>query len=307
MPDQAREPCRLDHAVAQRAGLSRRQAQRLIARGKVRLDGKICPAAAKGWMISPEQQLEIETAPENLVARPDIALHILGEGPSWIAVDKPAGQPVHPLHSEESDTLLNALAARRPQIVGVGEEGLLRSGVVHRLDVDTTGVMIFALNNPMWTLLREAFTQHHIRKTYHALVQGQPASEGTAELHMTIRQHRPARVAVVDPTLAEADSASRQTRLTWKVIEKYKGASLVEIDLDTGFLHQIRAAFAHLGHPLLGDIAYEGPTAIDSLIIERHMLHAAAIELQPELIIQAKSPWPADFQNSVNYLRSLGI
>jgi 23S rRNA pseudouridine1911/1915/1917 synthase len=265
------EPGRLDVCLAAQLEVSRAEVRRLLAGGGVSLDGRLVSERDKGARLEAGAQLAVAafTPPARRRPRPEPAadLAILAEGPGWLAVDKPAGRPVHPFAEDESGTLLNAVLARRPEIFGVGEGGL-RSGVVHRLDVDTSGVLLFATEARAWRRLRRAFATAAVHKRYRAIVLGELAGEGSLELDLVVARHRPARV---------------------RVIEKLAGASLVEVQPRTGFLHQIRACLAHLGHPVAGDRTY---AAQDPTGAPRQMLHATEVRWKT---IQAASPDPADF------------
>jgi 23S rRNA pseudouridine1911/1915/1917 synthase len=285
---------RLDLFLAERLGLSRSQARRLLARGAVKLDGRPVTEAAKGVALEPGASLEVEPfrAPgqERPRPEPETPLSVLAEGPGWLAVDKPAGVPVHPLAEDETGTALGAVAARHPEIVGVGEAGL-RSGVVHRLDVDTSGVLLFATQEPVWQRLRAAFSEHRVEKVYRALVAGRLEREASAELWLVTARHRPARVRVLSASERARARGARPCRLTWRPLEVYRGATLVEVRPVTGHLHQIRAALAHFGHPLLGDRTYAPPEV--AAAAPRHMLHASAVAFEE---ISAASPDPEDLE-----------
>jgi 23S rRNA pseudouridine1911/1915/1917 synthase len=218
------------------------------------------------------------------LAQPELALRVLARGPGWIAIDKPAGMPVHPLDPAETGTALNFVVARFPEIAGVGEAGL-RSGVVHRLDVDTSGALLFATEQGRWEQLRGGFRAHRVEKIYRALVHGHLTGGGELVLHLAVAQHRPARVRVVEA----GDARSRRTAMRWSALEQLRDATLVEARPATGFLHQIRASFAHLGHPVLGDAAYGAPP---SPLAPRHLLHAAYVGYRD---VEAESPDAEDF------------
>ena len=148
---------RLDRALASLLGVSRRQVRDLLARGAVCLNGRPARLGNKGDPVSAGDRLLIEElrplGQASVIPEPGLPLVVLASGPGWLAVDKPAGMPVHPLREGETGTVLNALAARRPEVQGVGEAGL-RSGVVHRLDVDTSGVLLLATTAPVWERLQ---------------------------------------------------------------------------------------------------------------------------------------------------------
>src|SRR5690606_18172405 len=122
----------------------------------------------------------------------------------WMIVNKPAGLPVHPLEEDETETVLSALIAKYPQMHGVGEGGL-RSGVVHRLDVETSGTLLFASKQETWTRLRQAFTEHRTTKKYQAIVLGQMRGSGEEKMVLHIARHRPAVVRVIDEAVPESE------------------------------------------------------------------------------------------------------
>jgi 23S rRNA pseudouridine1911/1915/1917 synthase len=208
-----------------------------------------------------------------------------------VAVDKPPGVPVHPLRVGERGTALGAVVARHPEIVGVGEGGL-RSGVVHRLDVDTSGVLLFATKPGTWGRLRRAFREHAMEKVYRAIVLGQLEGEGRLDLELEVARSRPARVRVA--------AGGRPVSIGWRAVEALRGATLVEARPVTGFLHQIRVAFAHLGHPLAGDRRYGGDPETDPSGAVRHLLHATRIEGAGA---QAEAPPPDDWNAALSRLR----
>jgi len=284
---------RLDRFLAEHLKLSRSQVRRLLARGAVSVGGRSVSEAAKGMNLQPGPVVEVTpfARPEDQRAlpAPDRPLRVLASGAGWIAVDKPAGAPVHPLREEETDTVLNAVIARFPEIHGVGEGGL-RSGVVHRLDVDTSGVLLFATREATWQQLRRAFREHLVEKSYRAIVIGALEGEGSLEVRLVTARHRPARVRVVTQAERDTARAAQVGVLRWRSLEVFHGTTLVEVMPKTGFLHQIRVSLAHLGFPVLGDRSY-GP-ASDPIAVPRQMLHAAQLRWAE---VEASSPDPVDF------------
>jgi 23S rRNA pseudouridine1911/1915/1917 synthase len=285
---------RLDAWLATRLGIARARARRLVAQGAVSVDGRVASSAAKGAPMQAGAAVEIsapaEAAAERPLAEPRAPLVILAEGTDWLAVEKPAGMPVHPLDPGERGTLLSAVVARRPEILGVGEGGL-RSGVVHRLDVETSGVTLFATTAERWERLRAAFSEHRVEKRYRALVLGRLEGEGCVEVGLVVARHKPARVRVVDPRHDARGRGARLARLRWRALEGFPSATLLEVALETGHLHQIRASLAHLGHPVAGDRVYGVPAEADPTGAPRQMLHAARIAIDD---IVAESPDPPD-------------
>lgn len=278
---------RLDVFLAERLGLSRAQTRRLLARGAVSVSGRGVAEKAKGVALRAGETVAVRpfTAPrdERVRAEPERELRVLAEGSGWVAVDKPAGMAVHPLREDETGSLLGALVARHPEIHGVGE-GALRSGVVHRIDVDTSGVVLFATQAQRWRQLRAAFAEHRVQKLYRAIVRGRLAGGGEVSLPLLTARHRPAVVRVATPAEQAASHGVRTATLSWRALESFEGATLLEVRALTGFLHQIRAIFAHLGHPLAGDRTYGGgdPEAgapVDPTAAPRHMLHAGYLSV----------------------------
>lgn len=297
--DPARAGVRLDQFVAEHADCSRSRARELLAEGAIDVDGRVAREKDKGLRLGPGQVVRARVAIEELeaiVVDPTSALVVLAEGEGWVAIDKPAGVAVHPLRASHRGTLLQRVAARWPQIEGVGEGGR-RSGVLHRLDVDTSGVQLFAYEEAAWQRLRRAFREHHMQKVYRALVHGVPPARGELELDLVIAAHRPARVRVM-----EGAPGARRCGLRWCVLESWPDASLpaslVEVRPRTGFLHQVRASLAHLGHPLFGDATY-GADAPDTGA-PRHLLHASALRFEE---IDVHSADPPDLTTALARLR----
>jgi 23S rRNA pseudouridine1911/1915/1917 synthase len=162
--------------------------------------------------------------------------------------------------------------------------------VVHRLDVDTSGVLLFASEQEAWQRLRRAFQMRQVEKVYRALVCGRLEREGRAEVGLLLARHRPARVRVVGARERERARGVREGILSWRPLEVFDAASLVEVRPLTGFLHQIRAILAHRGFPLLGDRVYGDPGAAGAA--PRQMLHAASLRFEE---VAATSPDPPDF------------
>ncbi len=289
---------RLDAFLAQRLRLSRAEARRLLAGGYVAREGRRLDLRHKGMPLVAGARLAVADyvppASRRVRPEPESPLPVLARGPGWIALDKAPGQPVHPLREDEGATLLNALVARHPEIQGVGEGGL-RSGVVHRLDVDTSGVVLFATQEGAWERLRQAFRRHRVAKRYRALVVGALRGAGEEHVALQVSRHRPARVRVVAP----GTPGSRLADLRWRSLEVLGDVTLLEIEPRTGFLHQIRTSLAHRGHPVLGDTAYGGANA--RVPVPRQMLHAASVALDE---VRAESPDPPDLAATLARLRA---
>lgn len=288
---------RLDLFLAEKLALSRAQARRLLARGAVRVDGQGLAEGAKGRPVAAGTTVLV--APfeppgrERVAPEPEAPLAVLARGAGWLAVDKPAGAPVHPLDPGEGGTVLGAVVGRHPEVQGVGEGGL-RSGVVHRLDVDTSGVLLIATEESAWQRLRSAFREHRVEKVYRALVAGRLEEEGGAHLRLALARHRPARVRVLPDDERQRARGGREVVMSWRPLELLDGATLVEVRPVTGFLHQIRAVLAHRGFPLLGDRTYAPPEVAGAA--PRHLLHASRVRFEE---VEAESPDPEDFASAL--------
>ncbi len=202
-------------------------------------------------------------------------IQILYEDPHLLAVDKPAGVLVHPSPGHERGTLTDALLADYPELARVGSAA--RPGIVHRLDRDTSGVMVLARTQRAYLALRRAFESHiAVRKTYLAILHGAPEPrKGTIETLIGRKPWDPKRMAVVEENGARAVTH-------WEVLSTHGPIALVEFRIETGRTHQIRVHAAHIGHPVAGDALY-GDAAADrrmSAPPRRQLLHALGLELQ---------------------------
>ncbi|MGB0767610.1 MAG: RluA family pseudouridine synthase, partial [Phycisphaeraceae bacterium] len=253
----------------------------------------------KGERLAVGDVLELDAAygrGEAPLADATLSIEVVAEGQGFVVVNKPAGVAVRPHALDEIGTVLNAMVARHPEIVGVGEGGL-RSGIVHRLDLGTSGTLLIATQPATWERFRRAFAEHAIEKRYEAIVRGTISERGQLEQHLRVRRHAPARVEIVDrPTPGDG---SRMCSLAWEVIERFGDrATHVAIDLHTGFLHQVRVMMSGLGHSVIGDARY-GDDAYAS-IVPRPMLHAKRLAFKG---FSAEVPLPDDFVEAANALR----
>jgi 23S rRNA pseudouridine1911/1915/1917 synthase len=292
---------RLDVRLATALGLSRAAVRGLLERGDVMLDERVLKLTDKGMALPGAGALHVRPyrPPSEMCVLPapaaESAPPILASGPGWIAIDKPAGMPVHPLREGELATVLGHLMRWYPDAQGVGEAGL-RSGVVHRLDVDTSGVLLLAHEEEAYKRLRGAFRQHVVRKRYRAIVEGHfdpPGGELEMTLPLVIARHRPALVRVATE-VDQARGRAREVHQLVRPLATLLGATLVEVRPQTGFLHQIRATLAHIGHPVVGDERYAtGRNPVEAAPdVGRQMLHAAELDFEE---IHARADDPPDF------------
>jgi 23S rRNA pseudouridine1911/1915/1917 synthase len=274
----ADDRARLDHFVADKAGCSRAEARRLIDDGHVRVNGR---RAAKGLLLQAGARVELAVAPptdeqKRPQPEPERPLVVLLADAALVALNKPAGVPTHPLRAGERGTLANALVARYPECAAVADDPR-EGGLAHRLDVDTSGVILAARTRDAWQALRRAFGSGQVEKEYWALVAGHPPDSGEIDAAL---QHATARtVKAIDDdewlNQSYGTTLARPAHTRFEVMARGPDAALVRAKTRTGRMHQVRAHLAHLGHPLLGDALYGGPPAPGGA--PGHVLHAARI------------------------------
>ncbi|RJO67219.1 MAG: RluA family pseudouridine synthase [Myxococcales bacterium] len=296
-PEQADE--RLDVFLAAAAGVSRNQIQRQIEAGLVRLNGK--PPAKAGVKLRAGDQVlwaEPEAEEWELLAE-DIPLSVVYEDSDLIVVDKPAGMVVHPAVGNPRGTLANALLFHCRDLAGIG--GVLRPGIVHRIDKDTSGLLVVAKNDLAHHGLAEQFAAHSIERTYRSFVFGRPPAQ-TGTVDRPLARHRTDR-----KKYAVVDEGGKRAVTHWRIEADYGDICLLECRLETGRTHQIRVHMLSLGCPVIGDPVYGQPKRLSHLhdkilhdrlaVMSRQLLHAATLGfIHPRSgeRLSFASPLPAD-------------
>jgi len=285
---------RLDRFLSEAfPNLSRSYVQKLIETGAVTVDGKSSKPALK---LAPGAVVRISIPPPKPAAAEAeyIPLTIVYEDDDLLVVDKPAGLVVHPAPGHPGGTLVNALLARYPNL---RITDTLRPGIVHRLDKDTSGLMVVAKNDRAFACLVEQMKKREVLKEYIVLVHGQlRVKEGVIDAPIGRDPRNRKKMAVVP--------GGKPARTLFRVVQMLDQFTLVEAQLETGRTHQIRVHFASIGHPVVGDQVY-GPGKRD-LEIGRQFLHAYRLSFRlPSTGKQAdfRSPLPADLERLLNYLR----
>ena len=284
---------RLDRFLADRnTGLSRSRLHSLIAEGMVTLNGAAGRPSQR--VRAGDRVTLIVPAPRVSDVSPQpIPLTVVYQDAELIVVDKPAGLSVHPGPGHPDGTLVNALLALCPDIQGVG--GVIRPGIVHRLDKDTSGLIVVAKTEAVHRSLSEQIKARKVDKGYLALAVGVPdPPQGRIDAPISRDPRHRKRMAVV--------LGGRDSRTAYRVLERIAGYSLLELDLETGRTHQIRVHLAYLGHPLLGDGVY----GKRSPLLERHFLHAHRLGFQHPLsgeTLELRSELPPDLAQVVEELR----
>lgn len=300
---------RLDVFLSQKEpALSRSQIKRLIETGKVRIEGR---KAKPGLRLREDERVTlILPEPKKMEVEAEaIPLKVLYEDRHLIVVNKPAGLVVHPAAGNYSGTLVNALLHRCPDLAGIG--GVLRPGIVHRLDKDTSGVLVVAKDDPAHRSLSDQFRKHTAERRYMGIVFGQLSDEGQVDApvgrHPTHRKKMSAR-----------PRKGREARTHWRVLERFRSFNLAEFRLETGRTHQIRVHLSSIGHPILGDPLYGGRKRLASVEppplrqglqkLKRQALHAASLGFVHPVsgkALKFESSLPEDILEAVGLLRRM--
>ncbi len=310
--DRAHAGIRLDALIAAEIDdCSRSFAATLIRKGSVQVDGT--PRKPAYAVKTGETICGTIDAPEAPVFKAEnIPLDILYEDAELIFLNKPAGMVVHPSPGHPSGTLVNALMHHCPDLAGIS--GSLRPGIVHRLDKDTSGVMVAAKNNRSMHALSEQFKNRDVRKRYLTLIFGLPQKD-SGSINRPIGRHPTERKRM------SVTSRSPRAALThWQMRERFNGVSLLEVDIRTGRTHQIRVHCQSIGHPIVGDpiycsrgsrkmlAAYHGRVFDIISPLKRQMLHAWKLRICHPLNgrqITVEAPLPQDLSSAIGRIRDL--
>lgn len=286
---------RVDAALARMLGLSRTRAAEVAAAGAVRQDGAVVGKsdrlAAGSWLeVELPDERPVEVAPQ-----PVPGMAIAYEDDDLVVVDKPVGVAAHPSPGWTGPTVVGALAAAGYRISTSGAAE--RQGIVHRLDVGTSGLMVVAKSELAYTALKRAFKERTVEKVYHALVQGHPEpTSGTIDAPIGRHPSSDWKFAVT--------SGGKPSVTHYELLEMFPAASLVEVHLETGRTHQIRVHFSALRHPLVGDATYGAdPVLARRAGLERQWLHAVRLGLDHPTTgerLVVTSEYPADLAHALD-------
>ena len=290
---------RVDAAIARMFGLSRNRAADLIRDGFVTVDGA---PPAKSDRVEPGSMLDvaIPAAIDAVAVVPETVqgIKIVHDDDAIVVIDKPVGVAVHPSPGWTGPTVVGHLAAAGFRISTSGAAE--RQGIVQRLDVGTSGVMVIAKSERAYSVLKNAFRDRTVDKTYHALVQGHPDPlQGTVDAPIARHPRHDYKFTV------RADGKPSITH--YETLEAHRFASLLEVHLETGRTHQIRVHMAALRHPCVGDLTYGAdPTIAARVGLERQWLHAVCLGFEhPESgeYVEYESAYPDDLQHALDVLR----
>jgi 23S rRNA pseudouridine1911/1915/1917 synthase len=301
---------RLDHLLAQRLDFSRARLQRWLKAGLVLVNGRARPPAYK---VRAGDAIEVAVprpAPSYLLPEP-LPLEIIYEDRDLLVLQKPPGLVTHPGAGHQTGTLLNALLHHCPELQEIGD--VSRPGLVHRLDKDTSGLLVVAKTELAHRGLVSQFQKHEVTKKYLALVWGRLAQK-EGRIAREIGRH-----PLVRHKMSVHARRGKDAVTLWRVLQEFPGPlALLELTLETGRTHQIRVHLTSLGHPVLGDATYGGgasrfkgtPPTLSGLkpLVQRQMLHAWRLEVTHPRTgerLAWEAALPGDFQGVVDYLKKI--
>ncbi len=295
---------RLDVALVKgTSGLSRSQIQRLVSQGNISVDGVVSSKSAAVLNGSETVLIRVPPPVPTSLSAEDIPLDIVYEDNDLLVVDKPSGMVVHPSAGHRTGTLVNAVLAHAPQMTGVGGEQ--RPGIVHRLDKDTSGIIVVAKNDLAHRFLQAQFKERTVEKSYLGLVYGvPPSSNGRVETAIGRDKKFRKRMAIYH----EKSSKTRFAVTRYSTVEKFDGWTLLKIKPITGRTHQIRVHMSYLGCPIVGDLLYGNRRMVSDLHgLQRQFLHAARLKIaipkgDTRIFI---SPLPKDLENVLTQSREV--
>ena len=284
---------RLDQYLVKQLDLTRTRVQNLIKENNIKVNNEKTKVAYK---IEPNDSVRVyipEVVEKDIEAE-DIKLDIVYQDGDIAIINKYSGMVVHPAHGHYSGTLVNAILFQIKDLSGINGE--MRPGIVHRLDKDTSGLIIVAKNDKAHTKLTEMFKNKDIKKTYLAIVKGKVSKE-TGRIETNIGRDEKDRKKM---SVSRDEKKGKLAITTYKVIDSNERYSLLDVNIETGRTHQIRVHMKHIGYPILGDIVYGRP---DNKIM-RQMLHAYKLEFKhpitsEEMVLEAQLP--KDFVEALGY------
>jgi 23S rRNA pseudouridine1911/1915/1917 synthase len=294
---------RVDAALARMLGFSRTKAAELAAAGKVRLDGvevgKSERVMGGSWL---EVELPAPAVPVRLVAEPVEGMEIVYDDADLVVIDKPVGVAAHPSPGWNGTTVIGGLAAAGYRVATSGAAE--RQGIVHRLDVGTSGLMVVAKSETAYTRLKQQFRERTVDKRYHALVQGHPDPlSGTIDAPIGRHPQADYKWAVT--------AEGKPSVTHYDLIEAFRGASLLDIKLETGRTHQIRVHMTAHRHPCVGDLTYGAdPTVARRLGLTRQWLHAVRLGFShPDdgRWVEFATEYPQDLRQALERVRAESV
>ena len=295
---------RLDLFIAKKTGITRSQVQKLLRGGDILVNNV---SASQSYKVRTNDIISIKRSfneSQTLVPEP-LPINIYYMDDYLAVIDKPPNMVVYPCAGHKRGTLLNAVYHRTSKLASIG--GPLRNGIVHRLDKDTSGVMVVALDDKAYYGLVEQFKKREITRQYTCLIDGSPKGE-FGEIMSPIGRSPSDR-----KKMSTRSKTGKEAITSWRAIRRFAGATLIEAKLGTGRTHQIRVHFASIGHPVLGDRVYGKKTFLlvgkEKISFPRQMLHASILGFNHPITgnyLEFRSPLPADFSDCIWKLENTG-
>ena len=292
---------RLDVYVSSQMGITRSNAQNLIDMGNVTVNGKV---ESKNYKLRLGDIIEVEELePKELdVVAENIPINIVYEDSDIIVINKPSGMVVHPSAGNENGTLVNALLYHCGDSLS-GINGVIRPGIVHRIDKDTSGLLVVAKNDESHIFLSSLLKDHGIKRTYHAIITGH-MKEQNGTVNAPIARHP------VDRKKMAVVSGGKEAITHYEVIEEYSGYSYIKLNLETGRTHQIRVHMSYKGHPIIGDTVYGGGKTqfekANVTLLDGQILHAKELSFphpKTKEIMTFECELPDNFKTLIQRLR----
>ena len=293
---------RLDVYVFEAMGITRSSAQNMIDEGLVTVNGKV---ESKNYRLRENDDVEIEEQePKELnVEAENIPLDIVFEDEDIIVINKPSGMVVHPAPGNESGTLVNALLYHCKESLS-GINGVIRPGIVHRIDKDTSGLLVVAKNDESHVFLSSLLKDHGIKRVYHAIVTGH-FKENRGTVNAPIARHP------VDRKKMAVVAGGREAITHYEVIEEYPSFTYAKFQLETGRTHQIRVHTSYIGHPIIGDEVYGGGKTVfeknSKALLNGQILHAKILSFphpKTKEIVTFECNLPSNFEKLLEKLRN---
>lgn len=294
---------RLDVYVSSCLGVTRSNAQNLIDDGNVTVNGK---AESKNYKLRLGDKVEIEEQEPKIldVVAENIPIDVVYEDSDIIVINKPSGMVVHPAPGNENGTLVNALLYHCGDTLS-GINGVIRPGIVHRIDKDTSGLLVVAKNDEAHIFLSALLKDHGIKRTYHAVIIGH-MKEQCGTINAPIARHP------VDRKKMAVVAGGREAITHYEIIEEYTGYSYLKLNLETGRTHQIRVHMSYKGHPIIGDTVYGGGKTqfekANASLLDGQILHAKELSFphpRTKEIMHFECELPDNFKALIEKLRKI--
>ncbi|MBQ3040673.1 MAG: RluA family pseudouridine synthase [Clostridia bacterium] len=294
---------RLDLYVSESLQITRSSAQILIESGCVTVNGKV---EAKNYRLRQDDEILIdEPEPKELEVEPEnIPLNIVYEDDDIIVINKPSGMVVHPANGNESGTLVNALLYHCKDSLS-GINGVIRPGIVHRIDKDTSGLLVVAKNDEAHVFLSSLLKDHGIKRVYHAIVTGH-LKENSGTVNAPIARHP------VDRKKMAVVKGGKEAITHYEVICEYPSFTYAKMVLETGRTHQIRVHMSHIGHPIIGDTVYGGGKTnferANSSLLDGQILHAKVLSFphpKTREVVTFECELPDNFKKLIEKLEKI--